>query len=44
MMRWGVIYWFFSKILSLGIFAFFKKIDIVGKNNVPKTGPLIVCR
>lgn len=39
----NLLLWIFRKIITLGVYAFFNRIEVTGKNLVPKDGPLILC-
>jgi 1-acyl-sn-glycerol-3-phosphate acyltransferase len=40
-MKNKVFYWILHKFVSLALYAFFQRIVVVGRNNIPLKGPLI---
>eukprot|EP01087_Luapelamoeba_hula_P005821 TRINITY_DN1586_c1_g2_i1.p1 TRINITY_DN1586_c1_g2~~TRINITY_DN1586_c1_g2_i1.p1 ORF type:complete len:488 (+),score=75.95 TRINITY_DN1586_c1_g2_i1:192-1655(+) len=37
------LYWFFHKILTVAVLTFFSTIEVVGREFVPRSGPVIIC-
>jgi hypothetical protein len=42
-MPFGEIHFFLRKVASLALAGFFREIHIIGEENVPLDGPVIVC-
>jgi 1-acyl-sn-glycerol-3-phosphate acyltransferase len=40
-MKGKVLYWILHKIVSLVLYAFFQRIVVVGRQQIPLKGPLI---